>query len=179
MSVCLHIYVCITFDLTGQQRVLNPLKMESQTVVNYHVGARNSLSPVQEQRVFLTTEPSLQPPRCEALALNLQHQIGVCLKRHTGLVAEFRRKAHFLWQQEPREKQDLLCRGHLEGHSLEGCFSHSLCKCTGEVRQLLPALHHPRLGFCIKLQIHQCLETRRQQWTGRVEALFGSHLDVP
>lgn len=35
MNVCLHIYVGITSDLTGQQRVLNPLKMELQTVVNY------------------------------------------------------------------------------------------------------------------------------------------------
>jgi len=43
-------------------RVLDPLELELQIVVSCHVGAGN-LSPgtVEEQPVFLTTEPSLQP----------------------------------------------------------------------------------------------------------------------
>lgn len=53
--------MCIASDLTGQQRVLKPLKMELRTVVNYRVGARNNLSPVQEQHVFLTTDHLSSP----------------------------------------------------------------------------------------------------------------------
>lgn len=42
---------------------------------------------------------------------------------------------------------------------LEGRFSHSLCERACQVSQLFPALHNTSLGFCVQLQIYQCLET--------------------
>jgi hypothetical protein len=44
-------YVCV--------RVLDSLKQELQTVVSFHMGAGNWT--LEEQRVLLTIEPSLQP----------------------------------------------------------------------------------------------------------------------
>jgi hypothetical protein len=47
-------YVCV--------RVSDPLQWELQTVVSQHVGSGNmNLGPLEEQPVFLTPEPCLQP----------------------------------------------------------------------------------------------------------------------
>jgi hypothetical protein len=50
MHVCgLYVYSA----LGGQKRTLDPLELELRTVVNDHVGAGNSLTPLQEQPVLL------------------------------------------------------------------------------------------------------------------------------
>ena len=47
-------YVCV--------KMLDPLELELQAVVNCHVGAGyTNRGPLEEQPAFLTTEPSLQP----------------------------------------------------------------------------------------------------------------------
>jgi hypothetical protein len=52
MRICIP-YVYVTH--WGQMRVSDPLELELQTVVSFHMG------PLEEQPVILTAEPSLQP----------------------------------------------------------------------------------------------------------------------
>ena len=52
-------YVCIS---GASRRASDPLELESQMVVSYHVGAENqNPHPLEEQPVILTAEPPLQP----------------------------------------------------------------------------------------------------------------------
>lgn len=44
---------CVCVAGGGQKRTLDPLELELRTVVNDHVGAGNSLTPLQEQPVLL------------------------------------------------------------------------------------------------------------------------------
>lgn len=48
MSVHLHVCMC---TVGRSEKALDPLKLESQMVVNQHVGARNWTGPLGEQAV--------------------------------------------------------------------------------------------------------------------------------
>ena len=51
---CMHVCGLYVYSaLGGQKRTLDPLELELRTVVNDHVGAGNSLTPLQEQPVLL------------------------------------------------------------------------------------------------------------------------------
>lgn len=54
-------HMCITIVYRDQKTVADFLKQVLQTVVSHYVGAgKHNLGPMQEQQVFLCTEPALQ-----------------------------------------------------------------------------------------------------------------------
>lgn len=52
---------CVLCTHGGQEVVSDPLEVDFQMVVTFHMGTEPNPAPLQEQRLFLTAEPSLQP----------------------------------------------------------------------------------------------------------------------
>ena len=67
MCVCMCVCVCVSPCVyvcsvhIGQERSLDLLQLESQAAVNQDGYWEPNLSPLQEQQVLLTIEPSFQP----------------------------------------------------------------------------------------------------------------------
>lgn len=58
----LHVSFLCVVALCGQERVLDPLKLELQMAVSHHRGAGNpARSSLQEQQMFSTANLSFQP----------------------------------------------------------------------------------------------------------------------
>lgn len=67
--------MCIIIVYRGQKTVAYFLKQVLQMAVSHYVGAGpHDLGPVQEQQVFLSTEPALQP---QILHFKIKYYFGI------------------------------------------------------------------------------------------------------
>lgn len=60
LILCVYVSTCLCVHTMSQEakKALDPLELELETILSYHVGSGNRLL-LQDQKVLMTTEPSL------------------------------------------------------------------------------------------------------------------------